>query len=79
MRNVTHADRVLLVDVGQERALVVDAEVENAVLVRQDKGSPVDSSVGGRVDGFQVEAVEGRQHREFELQSVLIGGSEWAP
>ena len=42
--HVAHADGVLLLDVRQEGALVVDLEVEDAVLVRQRESGGEDSS-----------------------------------
>lgn len=74
MSNVSHADGVLLLDVSQERPLVVDLEVEDAVLVREREAGAVD---GGRVadtKGLEIQSVEGRQHGELELERV--GGGE---
>lgn len=62
--HVADRDGVLLADVGEERPLVVDQEVEDAVLVRQLELGGVGRRVfgrAGRVDGER-EAVEGRQH-----------------
>lgn len=70
MRHVSHTDRVLLIEVSQEGTLVIDFEVEDAVLVGQSKSGAVD---GGRISGsneLQVQAVEGREHGEFELEVV---------
>ena len=69
---VADGDLPLLVDVGDEGAAVVDAEVEDAVLVGGLEGDAEDGGVGGCGDGRQVEAVEGRQHAEFQLD--LIAG-----
>ena len=62
----------LLVDAGEEGPLVVDAEVEDAVLVGQGERGGVEGGVGcGERGGWgQGEAVEGREHGAFELDGV---------
>ena len=76
MRKVAHRDLALLVDVGEERAAVVDAEVEDAVLVGRAEGDAEDGRVCGLRDGGQVQALEGREHAEFELDVVGRGRGE---
>lgn len=76
---VAHRHLALLVEGGEEGALVVDAEVEDAVLVGQAEVGGEDGRVGvrgRRRERRQREAVEGRQHREFELQLVAGRGQE---
>lgn len=64
----------LLIDVCDERSAVVDTEIEDTVLVR---GLEVNAEEGG-VRGFgnwrKIEAVEGRQHAELELDVVVRAG-----
>lgn len=76
MGEVPDGDRVLLLDVAVERPLVVDLEVEDAVLVRQLEGHRVRRAVRGRDGGLEVESVEGREHAEFQLQVVRLGDGE---
>lgn len=79
MGKVAHRHLTLLVEGGEEGALVVDAEVEDAVLVGQAEVGGEDGRVGvrgRRRERRQREAVEGRQHREFELQLVAGRGQE---
>lgn len=81
MRHVAHRHRVLLLDVGQERPLVVDLEVEDAVLVGQLEAGGEGGGVrcGERGRGGEGEAVEGGEHRELELQEVVRGDGEGGP
>ena len=58
------------VDVGEEWSLVVDAEGENAVLIGGAEGGAEDGAVGGVGDWLKIEAFEGGEHREFELDGV---------
>lgn len=79
VRVVTDTNRMLLVDVGEEGSLVVDAEVEDAVLVGDLEGRAVDSGVGGRAEGLEVDAVEGREHAKLELELVVGVNLERCP
>jgi hypothetical protein len=76
VRKVADGDLPLLVDVGDEGAAVVDAEVEDAVLVGGLEGDAEDGGVCGCGDGGEVEAVEGGEHAEFELHLVARVGGE---
>jgi hypothetical protein len=79
--HVAHRHRVLLLHVGEEGPLVVDLEVEDAVLVRQPEVRRVRRRLRGgprRVDSER-EAVEGREHAELELQGVAVGEGEAGP
>jgi hypothetical protein len=71
VRKVAHGNLALLVDVGEERAAVVDAEVEDAVLVGRLECNAEDGGICSLRDGGEVEALEGGQHAEFELQVVV--------
>jgi len=80
VRKVAYRDRVLLVHVRHEGPLVVDAEVEDAVLVRDAEGCREEGAVGcvaygEGAGGGEGEAVVGVQHGEFELDGV---GGGWA-
>lgn len=79
MGKVAHRDGGLFLNVGVEGALVVDLEVEDAVLVGQLERGRVGGAVGARGDGLEGQAVEGRQHAELELQGVLFGDGEGGP
>lgn len=47
---VADSDGLLLVDVAEERTLVVDDEVEDTVLIGHGEASLEDGAVGGRLD-----------------------------
>lgn len=66
-------DLALDVDGGEEGPLVVDAEVEDAMLVREAEGGGEDGGVGGGVSGEEGQPVEGGEHAEFELEGVGVG------
>jgi hypothetical protein len=76
VRKVADSNLPLLIQVGDEGATVVDAEVEDAMLVGGAEGDAEDGGVGGLRDGLEVEAVEGGEHAEFELDGVASGGEE---
>jgi hypothetical protein len=67
---VADSDGALLVDVAEERTLVVDDEVENTMLIGHGEAGLEDGAVGSRPDRVQSHTVEGRQHAEFELERV---------
>lgn len=69
----------LLIDVREERPLVVDAEVEDAMLIGEFETRAVNGGVLGGLDRDEGEAVERREHCEFELQSVVLWGGEGDP
>lgn len=67
--HVADGHGALLLDGSQERPLVVDHEIENAVLIRDRKLDLVDALCLGRgaLLRLKLKAVEGRKHTEFEL------------
>lgn len=69
---VADANRVLLFDSGEERALVVDLEVEDAMLVGEGEGDAIHGSIVSGAGASQVEAVEGRKHGKLELEKVVL-------
>jgi hypothetical protein len=76
---VAHGDGVLLLDVRQEWALVVDLEIEDSVLVGQLEGGDINSGIVSGSGCLEGQTVEGGQHREFELDSVAVRGDKWYP
>lgn len=72
-------DGVLLLEVVEEGALVVDLEVEDAVLVGQHEGDGEGGRVAGGGLGLEAQAVEGGQHAELELELVVGGDGEGRP
>lgn len=74
MSEMPNSDLTLLVNVCKERSAVVDAEVEDSVLVGGLEGGAENSGVGGFGDGGEVKAVEGREHAELKLDMVALGG-----
>jgi len=67
MRKVPDCDLSLLINVCEKRPLIVDPEVEDAVLIGECERGGVNCGVWRFKDRIEVEAVEGRKHREFEL------------
>lgn len=76
---VADGDGALLVDVAEERTLVVDNKVEDTMLVGHREAGTEDGAVGSRRDGFQGQTVEGRQHAEFKLKRVPSSRKERNP
>ena len=70
---MSYADCLLLLDVGEERALVVDHKVKDAVLVGEGEVDAVDGLVLVGEDGLEVEAPEGGQHGELKLDLIALG------
>lgn len=75
---MTHCDFPLFLDIRQPGTLVVDFEREDAVLIGGGEGCGVDGCVAGLGEGGgrgeergEIQAVEGREHAEFELQGVV--------
>lgn len=67
MRKVSQGNSPLLINIGDERTLVVDTEGEDSVLVGGTESGGVNlglSGGGGRSEG---ETVVGVEHGEFEL------------
>lgn len=79
MRKVADADCVLLLNIGEERALVVDLEIEDAMLIGEDEGNAIHGSIASGAPASQVEAVEGRKHGKLELENVVLGKGEGNP
>ena len=79
MRKVSECNRVLLVDVGDEGALVVHLEGEDTVLIWGLEGGAVDGGGRGGGRGEEREAVVGVEHGEFELELVRRGHGERLP
>jgi hypothetical protein len=73
---VADGDLSLFVNVCEERAAVVDAEIEDAVLIRSLERDAKDGRVCGLGNGSEVQALEGREHAEFELDVVVRGGDK---
>lgn len=72
MRKVADADGVLLLDVGEVGALVVDLEVEDSMLVGESERNAVDGSIVSGAGESQVEAMEGGKHGKLELENVVF-------
>ena len=79
MSEVTHCHFVLLLNVCEERPLVVDAEREDTMLVGSSKLGAVHGARLSAVHRLQSEAVEGRKHGEFQLQLVPVRDLERYP
>lgn len=69
-------DLVLFFDVAEEWTIVVDAEGEDTVLIGDGELGAVDSAVLCSLCGLQVQAVEGGEHGEFELEGIQGGHLE---
>ena len=55
---MANSNSTLLKDVAEEGTLVVDEEVEDAVLIRQGESGGEDGAVGSARGGLQCQAVE---------------------
>lgn len=73
---VANGDLVLLLDIGEEWTPIIDAERENAMLIRDRKSDTVDSAILRAVFRQEIETVEWRKHGELQLQSILRGNFE---
>lgn len=58
------------INVSEERAFVVDAEGEDAMLIGKFECSTEHSAVDGVRDGLEVQAMKRGEHGEFKLESV---------
>lgn len=75
---MAHGDLVFDVDVGQERAFVVDAEVEDTMVVRYSKGNAEKGAVAQSGDRGQFRADIRGEHGELKLDSIIGKGEEGA-
>lgn len=73
MREMADRHLFLFIDVRPERPLVIDAESEDAVLVRQAEGCAEKSAVASFRDRLEVQTVERREHGELKLERVVRG------
>lgn len=71
MRKVADGDLPLFVDVGKEGSAVVDAEIEDTVLIGSLESGAEDGGVLSVCDRGEVHAVEGRKHAELELNLIV--------
>lgn len=81
MGHVADGDGTLLLHIGQERSLVVDHEVKDAVVIRNGERDLVDALGFGRgaLLRLELQTVERREHAELELQLVIVGDLEAEP
>ena len=79
MSNVSHTDSVLFLQVGEEGTLVIDLEVEDAMLVRKGKAGGIYGRVLLDERSLEIDAVERGKHGEFQLQGVGGGEGERLP
>lgn len=68
---MAYSNLPLLIDVGEEGAAVVDAEVEDAVLIWGLECDAKDGGVRGLANWGEIEALEWREHAELELNLVV--------
>ena len=76
---VAYSDGALLVNVAEERTLVVDDEVEDTMLIGHGEAGLEDSAIGSWLDCVQSHTVEGRQHAELELERIYGSRKEGNP
>lgn len=69
MGHVADGNGPLLLQIGQERPLVVDHEVEDTVVIRNRECNLVDALGFGRgaLLRLELQTVEGREHTELKL------------
>lgn len=77
MGEVANCNLVLFFNISEEGPLVIHAEREDAVLVRDSEGGAVDCAVLGPGRRLQVETVEGRKHSELELHGIVVWDFKW--
>lgn len=77
MSEMTDSHLVFLLDVGEEGALVIYPEGEDSMLVRGHEACAVHCTVLSFVGRLQVQAMEGREHSELQLNSILGWYLEW--
>lgn len=70
MSEMTNGHFKFLFDVGEERTLVVHSKGEDSMLIGGGKSCAVDCTIIRFADGFQVQAVEGREHGELKLDGI---------
>jgi hypothetical protein len=73
---MSDCDLPLFLNVREEGTVVLDMEIEDTMLIGGLEGGAEDGRVCGLREGSEVDAVEGRQHAEFELNGVAGGGDE---
>lgn len=71
MRKVADRDFVLLLDVGQERPLIIDAEGENAVLVWRGETDSENCAVLSILLWQKIQTMPGGKHGKFKLDCVV--------
>ena len=76
---VAYGDGALLVNVAEERTLVVDDEVEDTMLIGHGEAGLEDSAIGSWLDCVQSHTVEGRQHAKLELERISGSRKEGNP
>lgn len=76
MSKVPDRNLSLLIHICEERTAVVDAEVKDAVLVGSTERYAKNGRIRGLGDRREIEAVEGREHAEFELEGIVLSGDE---
>lgn len=79
MREVTYGDGVLFLKVGKEWSLVVDFKIEYSVLVWETDFGAVNGGIGGGRGWSERDTVEGRKHRDFELEQIIGWDGERQP
>lgn len=70
MSEMTNGHLKFFFDVCEERALVVHSEGEDSMLIGGGESCAVNCTVICSTDGFQVQAMEGRQHGKLELDGI---------
>lgn len=65
MREMAHGDLLLDFDVGEEGALVVNAERKDAVLIWGRERSAIDGAIGRAAARLQRQSVPWGEHGEF--------------
>lgn len=71
MRKVTYGDSIFLLQVREEWSLVVDFEVEDSVLIWKTDFGAVGCGVRGTGGWGEGNTVEGRKHRNLELEEIV--------
>ncbi len=62
---VSYRDCVLLFDIGEEWALIIDLEIEDAMLIRENEARGVCGGLWCNLGTVKLQAMEWRQHAEL--------------
>lgn len=78
MSEVADGDGVLLFDIGIERPLVVDLEIEDSVLIGELEACCILTPASWSLDILERKTVEWREHGELKLNRITRQRNKWS-